>query len=285
MTGLGEAARLRIAQARAFVFDMDGTLVLGSATGGNYTPLPGAVALLAALRARQTPFRIFTNGTAKPPRAYAASLRESGLDVGDEEFMTPASAAADWFVRKKITRVRAMGGEGLHAPLREAGIGIIEPGSNVAGAEAVMTAAYPGFCLADLERACADIWAGAMLTTSSHVPFFATAGGRSIGHGFAINAAIRALTGNKALILGKPSRSAYAVALRQMRLPANAAPETVIVGDDPALEMRMARSTKALGVAVTTGIKTAEDFRARPAGERPDVILDSLVPLLEALAG
>ena len=283
MTRLSKAACLRVARARAFVFDMDGTLVLGSAAGGNYTPLPGAVALLAALRARQTPFRIFTNGTAKPPRAYAAALRACGLEVRDEEFMTPASAAADWFVRKKITRVRAMGGEGLHAPLREAGIEIIEPGSKATGAEAVMTASYPGFCLADLEHACADIWAGAALTTASHVPFFATAGGRSIGHGFAINAAIRALTGKKALILGKPSRSAYAVALRQMRLPAIAAPETVIVGDDPALEMRMARSTNALGVAVTTGINTAQDFRATPAAQRPDAILDSLLPLLEAL--
>jgi ribonucleotide monophosphatase NagD (HAD superfamily) len=176
-----------------------------------------------------------------------------------------------------------MGEEGLRAPLREAGIEIIEPGSKVTGAEAVMTASYQGFCLADLERACADIWAGAVLTTSSNVPFFATAGGRSIGHGFAINAAIRALTGKKALILGKPSRSAYGMALRQMGLPAAAAPETVIVGDDPALEMRMARTTKALGVAVTTGVQTAKDFRARPATERPDVILDSLLPLLEAL--
>jgi 4-nitrophenyl phosphatase len=283
MMGFSKAASLRVGRARAFVFDMDGTLVLGTASGGHYNPLPGAVDLLATLRARQTPFRIFTNGTAKPPRVYAAALRESGLDVKDEEFMTPASAAADWFVRKKIGRVRAMGGEGLHAPLREAGIEIIEPGSKATGAEAVMTAWYEGFSIADLERACNDIWAGAILTTASNVRFFATAGGRSIGHSFAINAAIRSLTGKNALILGKPSRSAYAVALRQMGIPIAAASDTVIIGDDPALEMRMARSTKALGVAITTGIQNATGFRAAPSTDRPDAILDSLMPLLEVL--
>jgi HAD superfamily hydrolase (TIGR01450 family) len=283
VSGLAKTVAKRVKAARAFVFDMDGTLVLGSATGGNYTPFPGAVDLLVALRARKTPFRVFTNGTAKPPAAYAAALREAGLDVRDEEFMTPASAAADWFVKKRIKRVRAMGNEGLHAPLREAGIEIIPPGAADGGAQAVMTAWYKDFSLADLERACKDIWAGAQLTTSSNVPFFATAGGRSIGHSFAINAAIRSLTGKKPRILGKPSADAYFAALHRMGLPADAAPQTVVVGDDPALEMRMARLTGALGIAMTTGIQTAKNFRDGPESDRPHAILDGLQPILEAL--
>jgi HAD superfamily hydrolase (TIGR01450 family) len=275
--------RNRIAAARAIIFDMDGTLVLGSAGGGAFSPLPGAVALLARLRARGTPFRVFTNGTAKIPARYATALRDAGLDVLDSEMMTPATSAADWFVRRRIKRVRALGGEGLSQPLREVGIEVIEPEETAERVEAVLTGWYKEFTLADMERACRDIWAGAMLTTSSNVPFFATAGGRSIGHSFAINAAIRSLTEKRARILGKPSREAMACALRRMGLPASAGARAVVVGDDPALEMRLAKNSGAMGIAVTTGILDRAALSLTDKEERPDLVLDSLEPILEAL--
>jgi HAD superfamily hydrolase (TIGR01450 family) len=278
-----KAERKRVAAARGFIFDMDGTLILGSPTGGGFAPLPGAVELIGTLRTRGTPFRVFTNGTAKMPRAYAETLRGAGLDVRDEEMMTPATAAADWFVRHEVKRVRAVGLDGLQGPLIEAGIEVIGPAETASGVEAVFTGWYAGFSLADMERACQDIWAGAMMTTSSHVPFFATSGGRSIGHSFAINAAMRALTGKKARVLGKPSRDAFHAALRLMGLPKAAAGAVVVVGDDPALEMRLAKNGGAMGVAVTTGLQTRASLKNVPEAERPDVIVDGLEPILAAL--
>ena len=70
----------RLRAAHGFIFDMDGTLVLGDAASGGHQPLPGAIHLLAALRGRGIPFRVFTNGTAKPPATYAAGLRKVGFD-------------------------------------------------------------------------------------------------------------------------------------------------------------------------------------------------------------
>ncbi len=277
------AERKRIAAASGLIFDMDGTLVLGSAGGAGFGALPGAVDLLARLRARGTPFRVFTNGTAKIPSQYAAGLRSAGLDVQDSEMMTPSTSAADWFVRRKIKRVRALGGEGLQGPLREAGLEVIGPDEAGEGIEAVLTGWYKEFSLEAMERACRDIWAGAMLTTSSNVPFFATAGGRAIGHSFAINAAIRSLTGKTARILGKPSRDAMGCALRRMGLPASAAARVVVVGDDPALEMRLANNSGAMSIALTTGIVDRAAFARTEGRERPDLVLDSLEPLLQAL--
>ena len=49
----------RIASARGFIFDMDGTIALGDAASGGHKALPGAVALFSRLRARGTPFRVF----------------------------------------------------------------------------------------------------------------------------------------------------------------------------------------------------------------------------------
>jgi ribonucleotide monophosphatase NagD (HAD superfamily) len=206
LTELQNAVRERLSRVRALIFDMDGTLVLGNAASGAHEALPGAVELLALLKARGIPFRVFTNGTAKAPRVYAASLRAAGLDVDDSEMMTPSTAAADWFVRRGIRRVRVLGLEGVQAPLREAGLDVVGPSEKADGVEAVFTGWFREFTFPDLEAACRDVWAGALLTTASNVPFFAARGGRAIGASFAINAMIRSLTGKKAKVLGKPSR-------------------------------------------------------------------------------
>jgi ribonucleotide monophosphatase NagD (HAD superfamily) len=71
------AARLR--DAAGFIFDMDGTIALGDSKSGGHRALPHAIAVLETLKAAGTPFVVFTNGTAKPPAAYAQSLRNAGF--------------------------------------------------------------------------------------------------------------------------------------------------------------------------------------------------------------
>jgi ribonucleotide monophosphatase NagD (HAD superfamily) len=140
------------------------------------------------------------------------------------------------------------------------------------------------FTFPDLEAACRDVWAGAILTTASNVPFFATQGGKSIGASFAINAMLRAMTGRRARVLGKPSPGALRCALRRMGLAASAARHTLVVGDDPALEMRMARSAGALAIAVTTGLNDRASFDSVGPAEAPDAVLDDLAPLVALLS-
>jgi HAD superfamily hydrolase (TIGR01450 family) len=284
LTELQNAVRERLSCVRALIFDMDGTLVLGNAASGAHEALPGAVDLLALLKARGIPFRVFTNGTAKAPGVYAASLRAAGLDVDDSEMMTPSTAAADWFVRRGIRRVRVLGLQGVQAPLREAGLDVVGPSEKADGVEAVFTGWFREFTFPDLEAACRDVWAGALLTTASNVPFFAARGGRAIGASFAINAMIRSLTGKKAKVLGKPSREALRCALRSMGLPAANEVLTAVVGDDPALEMRMANVAGALGVAVTTGLNDHAAFVGAAPAERPDIVLSDLRFLIKVLS-
>lgn len=273
----------RLRSARAFVFDMDGTLVLGTAASGGFEVLPGAIDLLATLRRRGVPYRVFTNGTAKPPPVYAESLRKAGLDVSDAEMMTPSTAAAVWFRDKGIRRVRVLGLDGVQQPLRAAGLDVIAPGEPADGVEAVYTGWFREFTFPDLEVACRDVWAGADVTTASNVPFFAAQGGRAIGASFAINAMIRAMTGKQAVVLGKPSRTALRCALKDMGLPTMAERQSVVVGDDPALEMRMANLAGALAVGVATGLADAAAFGTLPPAQAAHCVLADLTPLLEAL--
>ena len=285
MIDISPALSDRIRNARAFVIDMDGTLALGDALSGGHNALPGAIDFLALLRSRAVPFRIFTNGTAKPPAAYAASLRHAGFDLTDAELMTPSTAAAHWFVRRKISKVRVLGSSGAAQPLEAAGIEIVGPSQKAEGVQAVFTAWFPEFSYRDLAAACEDVWRGALLTTASNVPFFATTEGRAIGVSFAINAMIRSLTSTRPRVLGKPSSSAFHVALAQMGLPRSAAADVVVLGDDPALEMRMAHDCGAIALSVATGIMKAGSAHTLPANQRPHHLFDDLADLAGIIAG
>jgi 4-nitrophenyl phosphatase len=275
------AARIR--NASGFIFDMDGTIALGDAASGGHKALPHAVALLSAIRAQGIPLRVFTNGTAKPPATYAASLRAAGFDLRDGEMMTPSTSAALWFVKQGITRVRVLGTDGVAAPLRDAGITCFGPSEATRDVEAVYTGWFREFTFPDLEAACESIWNGAILTTASHVPFFATATGRAIGASFAINAMITAMTGKRAKVLGKPSRIAFDAAADAMGLRGPARRAIIVVGDDPALEMRLAHNGRALGIGLTTGLMKRESIGDLPDAERPAVLLDTLEPLLAVM--
>jgi 4-nitrophenyl phosphatase len=274
----------RIKNASGFIFDMDGTIALGDAASGGHSALPFATETLAAIRARGIPFRVFTNGTAKPPAAYAASLRAAGFDIRDEEMMTPSTSAALWFVKQGISRVRVLGNQGVAAPLIEAGITVIGPSEKASGVEAVYTGWFREFTFPDMEAACTSVWDGAILTTASHVPFFATATGRAIGASFAINVMITSLTGKRAKVLGKPSRIAFDAAARSMGLGRSAAKHIVVVGDDPGLEMRMANGAGAMSIGMTTGLMKRDTVQTLSTAEMPDVLLDTLAPLLAAFA-
>jgi HAD superfamily hydrolase (TIGR01450 family) len=273
----------RIAAARGFIFDMDGTIALGDRTSGGHVALPGAIALISRIRRGGAPIRIFTNGTAKPPADYAASLRGAGFDVSDDEMMTPSTSAASWLAARGIGRVRVLGNEGTAAPLIAAGIEVIGPSQPAAGVEAVYTGWHRDFTFHDLEAAVHDVLAGAIAITASNVPFFATADGRGMGTSYAMNAVIRAYAGRHPKILGKPSREAFFTALAGMGLARTAAPSIVVVGDDPALEMRMANAVGAISVGVATGLNDLATLQKLPARDRPLLALAGVVELMEML--
>ena len=77
---MNAAALARLKSARGFIFDMDGTLVLGDKASDGQIALPGAVELLAELRRRGAPYQVFTNGTARTP-ASACRTRFCAFSV------------------------------------------------------------------------------------------------------------------------------------------------------------------------------------------------------------
>jgi ribonucleotide monophosphatase NagD (HAD superfamily) len=129
----------------------------------------------------------------------------------------------------------------------------------------------------DIEAACNAIWNGAALYVASDVPFFATAAGKTPGYSHAITAAIRKLTRAPMILTGKPSLPALRFVARRMGLRPR---DLAVVGDDPLVEMIMARRGGTLGFGVTTGTTTAAEWAAQPPNKRPHRVLEALPELL-----
>jgi len=262
-----------------YMFDVDGTLVLGDRSGHGYEVLPGAKEVLETLKARGIPFVLLTNGSAYPASVQTPRLRAVGLPVEDWQMLTPSSVTADYLARKGVKRALILGTPGVGHALQETGIEILftgQPGADQV--DAVYVGWHPDCGMKDIETACHAIWNGAKLYIASSVPFFASHGGKAIGYSHAIYAAIRSLTNSRGIITGKPSQHALKYVARKLGVTVK---DVGVVGDDPTLETAMARKGGAIGFGVTTGIYKQEDWLAQPPANRPVRLLTCVGDLLK----
>ena len=271
------ASRARI---RGYMFDLDGTLVLGDRSGKSYDVLPGAIETLTSLKQQGIPYVVLTNGSAQPPPAQAAKLRGVGLPVDDAQMMTPSSVTAGVLQRRGVRRVLVLGSTGVGWCLQEVGIETrFVPDDDHGAYDAVYVGWHPDCGMKDLEMACNAIWGGAKLYVASDVPFFASKQGRTIGYSYAITAALRRMTKAQAIITGKPSQYALSYLARQLGVKKS---EVGVVGDDPLVEMIMARRGGATGIGVCTGTASRAQWLKQPTSRRPHRIIENVGELLRA---
>ncbi|MGB2835527.1 MAG: HAD hydrolase-like protein [Candidatus Sulfotelmatobacter sp.] len=276
--GSGKDRRLR--SVKGLLFDLDGTLVLSDRSLSGYQVLPGAVEVLGELKARGIPYVVFTNGTNYPASEQAPKLRAVGLPIADDALLTPSSVAADLMPRRGVRRALVLGTPGVGHALTQAGIRTVftnDEGTDKV--DAVYIGWHPDCRMKDIEAAAKAIWNGAELYVASDVPFFATAGGRSMGYSYAISAAVRRLTRAPMILTGKPSLHALRLVAKRLAIPMS---KVGVVGDDPLVEMIMARRGGAVGFGVATGISKARDWVRQPPSRKPHRVLRSLEELLVA---
>ena len=263
-----------IGQIEGFMFDLDGTLVLSDKFLSGYQVLPGAIEVLSELNARGIPFVALTNGSAYPVAQQAPKLRAVGLPIADEALLTPSTVAADLMPRRGVKSALVLGTPGVGHPLAEAGIQILfRDHPNAERAQAVYIGWHPDCTMKDIEIAAKAIWNGADLYVASDVPFFATAAGKTVGYSHAIAAAVRKLTRAPMILTGKPSLHALRLVAKKLGVPMR---RIGVVGDDPLVEMIMARRGGAIGFGVTTGMTSAREWAKQPPNRRPHRVLQDL---------
>jgi len=261
------------------MFDLDGTLILSNRKLGSYQVIPGAVEVLTELERRGVPYLALTNGSAYPAAKQGPRLREVGLPIVDGHLFTPNSVAGKVFKERGYQNVLVLGTPGVVEALSGHGINCSVPGEEAAKtADAVYSAWHPECSMADIHAAAGRVLNGAPFYTASDVPFFATSEGPAFGYSCAINGAIHRVTGVEPQVTGKPSQLAMDFVAARLGLPAS---DIAVIGDDPKVEMEMAVAGGAIGVGVTSGTTSRDQWAAQAPERHPDLVIETVGELLE----
>ncbi len=274
---MADNGRLDLSAARAFMFDIDGTL-LHRGPDGRGRPQPGAVEVLERIRASGRKLVLFTNGSHVPSPRIAAGLRDDGLHVADDEVLTPVDSATAWLQRHpRHHPVHAFATESVQDYMRGSGV----PVTDAEDAGAVFVAHLAEVSLDEIERAARAISArGAPLFTSSYVRGYAGANGIIYSRGSMITAAIAKVSGVRPRLLGKPSRAAVTALQNRLGVPAE---DIAVIGDDLGMDIALGKMGGSRTVLVRSGISGEIDLATIAPKRRPDAAIDGVADLLDLL--
>lgn len=268
---------MRLDDVRGFVLDVDGTLV--HRAGEEVHVLPGAREALARIRASGRPLALFTNGSHIPPAGFAMGLREAGIDVADDELLTPLSSVQAYLRSHPGATVLLFGTEAAREYLVDNGIRVVD-GDDRERADAVFVAHTDVVDFPELERGARAILAGARLLTGSFVPAYAGANGPIFSRGAMLTAALAKVTGARPVVVGKPSRAALRAIEERLGAPTA---DVAVIGDDLDLDIALGRLGGSRTILVGSGISGQVDLDLVPERRRPDAVVEGIADLLDWL--
>ena len=255
-----------------YVFDLDGTIYLGSEL------LPGAARVLRALRELRRKVVFVSNNPTRDPEEYAVKLSDLGVPAPASQVINTVVTTTDWLaVNAPEATVFPVSEEPLKRALRRRGIRLSEDPAEI---DIVMASYDRHFDYRKLQIAFDAIRAGARLMATNPDRFCPFPGGRGEPDAAAITAAIEACTGASCeLHFGKPGP----VMLRAVAAALELAPaDCLLTGDRLTTDIQAAREASMASALVLTG-ETAPPALAEIAAEdRPDYVLDRidrLVPI------
>ncbi|WP_348527559.1 TIGR01458 family HAD-type hydrolase [Mesorhizobium sp.] len=232
------------------------------------TPIPGAAAAIERLRKAGLPLRFVSNTTRSPRSKIIAQLVAMGIDVADEELLTPARAAVEW-LRNHDRQPHLL----VHPDL-EAEFSGLEGGN---GRAVVVGDAGEGFDHASLNRTFRELAAGADFVALAVNRTFKDADGQLSLDAGAFVAALEFASGRSPVVLGKPSPDFFLSALADLDCPAA---DAVMVGDDAEGDVAGAlRAGLGAALLVRTGkYRPGDETRFDPA---PAALVDDLAAAAE----
>jgi HAD superfamily hydrolase (TIGR01450 family) len=267
---------VRLDGVEAVVLDVDGTLV--HRFGDEVQVQPGAREALARIRASGRGLAIFTNGSHEPPAWFAENLRAAGLDIADEEMLTPLrSVQAHLRMRRLEGPVLPFATPSARDYLAELGLHLARENGSI---ETVFVAHADAVDFPLLERAARAIIAGARLLTASYAPGYAGGDGMIISRGAMTTAALAKASSTRPVIVGKPSRAALRTIEEQVGVTGE---RLLVVGDDVTMDVALGRLGGARTILVASGISGRPELGVLPERRRPDAVIGGVAELLDWL--
>jgi 4-nitrophenyl phosphatase len=251
---------------RALIIDVDGVLWRGSFS------MPGVPAFFDFLSAHKIAFIIATNNAARPASEIIERLAAMGVRIDESQVLTSSEATALYLrhIAPRGARVLVVGGEGLTNAMARAGYDLVEKDAEVVVAGLDMSVTYD-----KLKRAALEIRRGAKFVGTNADKTLPSAEGDIPGAG-AIIAAIQAATDVAPLIIGKPERAMFDIAVEQMHA---ARETTAMLGDRLDTDIEGAKRAGLKSILVMTGVTTRESLAQSRV--QPDFVFENLDALRE----
>lgn len=267
-----------ITNINGYIFDLDGTLYTGEAA------LPGAVEVIAQLRAEGKQTLFISNKPLAPRHEYAYKLTRLGMPTAPEDVLTAAYVLGRHLsLTSPQLNLYVIGEENLRSELREFGLSVVEDDweqdptqvIDASRIDAVVVAFDRTIDYRKINTAYQALLGGAH--------FYATNADRAcpmpdgtIPDAGGNIAALEYLTGRKLeLLAGKPSPLMIEVALNHLGLPAD---QCLLVGDRLETDIRMGIEAGMRTALVLTGVSSLSDVDS--TGCRPDLVLNDLREIL-----
>lgn len=262
----------RVRDARAWIFDMDGVLYVGT------NVLPGTNELLDALTLRERQVMMATNNSMATPAAYERKLAAMGMHVPAEAVITSALATRDYLLRTlpPDSGIFVIGMPALReqlfdgTPFHPVQFGEEDPAALVIGLDI-------NFTYDKLKQGMQALQNGALFIATNADTTLPTENGLVPGAG-SIVAALAAASGRKPIVIGKPETPMLEDAMMRMGVSPS---ETVMIGDRLDTDILAGYRAGTNTVLVLTGVSTRDDLIMADA--LPDLIVSDLPSLVAAL--
>ncbi len=268
---------------KGVIFDIDGVLKRGS------TPIPGAPEVVKRVRELGLRIIFLSNLSTKSREEYVKLLKNKvGIEVSPEELVLATSATADYVVKRSKTRkVYYIGHEGLRKELEKAGLIIVEDPEEAEFVIAGSPFDEQGYVTEENRWKFTGAIRAILLAKAKFVAvnpdkLFPGADGKPIPGTGTFLGAITAATGVKPVIIGKPSKEIYNIALNKLGVSPS---EAIMVGDQVYTDIIPAKKLGLTTVLVLTGLTKREDLERMSEDERRmiDYIFESVRDLLKLI--
>lgn len=265
----GMKNQLKLAEIRALVIDADGTLWAGK------NPLPGLKTFFEFLRTRNISFIIATNNSVATPQQYQQKLESFGVQVSAEDILTCSLATATYLRREFGNGGKAyvIGQTGLITALTEGGFTILKDASQPA--DFVVVGGDSSLTYDKLKYATLLIQRGARLIGTNPDVVYPTEEGLVPEAGTTL-AALQAATGVKPIVMGKPERYLFDMAVEKMGVKPE---QAAMIGDRLETDIHGARCAGLKTILVMTGIDDETTILVK--GIWPDMVVKDLMELVE----
>ena len=244
---------MRLADLSGFALDLDGCVWAGDLL------LPGARALLAALRRRGKRVVFLTNNSRELPRSVARKLNRLGVAASPREVVTALDLLGDEIARRfGLTAVLAVGAGEMARALAACGHRVV-PSARWREARVVAVGNDPTFDYAKLKAASQAVARGAAFVTVNLDPRLPLEKGEFDPGAGALAEAVAVASGVRPLVIGKPEPPIFKTALQRLGCRPR---EAAMVGDSLRSDIRGGRAAGMFTVWVAPPrAKTREGIR------------------------